>query len=251
MDMKTFVIGAKLEYRESLADGQSINKFYELENPGVAFHTIPDACMDIQFVREKEVLVPYACGSFLESADSPTGHCSYCFGIKFNPGRVPDCMRSIVTDLIGNRKRMDEVPWLWELGEKLQMANSFEKKIEVFETEFPFEKELVKENSFVEFAMQRIREENGSLNIAALADEIGYSQKYLDRIFRTATGLTMKKYATIIRIQAAIHYLLEDKLDEVYEKLGYYDQSHFIKDFKRYTCMTPSQFSRKKRNAIV
>ena len=111
--------------------------------------------------------------------------------------------------------------------------------------------EFAKENCFVSYAMKRIREENGSLNIAALSSEIGYSQKYLDRIFRAETGLTMKKYATIIRIQAAIRYLQEDRWDEVYEILGYYDQSHFIKDFKRYTCMTPRQFCRVNQKMIV
>ena len=99
--------------------------------------------------------------------------------------------------------------------------------------------------------MKRIREENGCMNIASLAQEMGYNQKYMDRVFHGETGMTMKKYATIIRLQAAIHYLQEGKWDEVYEKLGYYDQSHFIKEFKKYTSLTPSQFSRKKKNAIV
>lgn len=248
---KTFTTGAQLEYRESLVENRTIMKYYELDNPGVAFHMIPDACMDIQFVRENDRLVPYACGSFLESADSPTGQCSYCFGIKFNPGMLPACMRFIAADLICNRKRMDECQWLWELGDKLRKAASFEAKIRLFEAEFPFEEQFAKENCFVSYAMKRIREENGSLNIAALSSEIGYSQKYLDRIFRAETGLTMKKYATIIRIQAAIRYLQEDRWDEVYEILGYYDQSHFIKDFKRYTCMTPRQFCRVNQKMIV
>ena len=84
MDMKTFVINSRLEYREFLVSDSAINKFYQMDNPGVAFNTIPDACMDLQFVEEDGKYVPYACGSFLESTDSPTGHHAHCFGVKFN-----------------------------------------------------------------------------------------------------------------------------------------------------------------------
>lgn len=31
---------------------------------------------------------------------------------------------------------------------------------------------------------------------------------------------------------------------EIYERLGYYDQAHFIKDFKKNTSLTPSRFER-------
>lgn len=251
MDMKTFVINSRLEYREFLVSDSAINKFYQMDNPGVAFNTIPDACMDLQFVEEDGKYVPYACGSFLESTDSPTGHHAHCFGVKFNPGMVPKCMKSIASELIGNRKRMDEQEWLLELAEKLFVADCLEDKIQIFQKEFPFEEQICEGNRLVEHAMKRIREENGCMNIASLAQEMGYNQKYMDRVFHGETGMTMKKYATIIRLQAAIHYLQEGKWDEVYEKLGYYDQSHFIKEFKKYTSLTPSQFSRKKKNAIV
>ena len=43
----------------------------------------------------------------------------------------------------------------------------------------------------------------------------------------------MKKYAGIIRIQKALYYLQNNLTYEIYERLGYYDQAHFIKDFKK------------------
>ena len=61
----------------------------------------------------------------------------------------------------------------------------------------------------------------------------------------------MKKFSTIVRMQSAIRYLQEDKTDEVYEKLGYYDQSYFIREFRKYTGMTPRQWAKKSQKRIV
>ena len=54
----------------------------------------------------------------------------------------------------------------------------------------------------------------------------------------------MKKYAGIIRIQKAIYYLQNNLTYEIYERLGYYDQAHFIKDLKKNTSLTPNKFGK-------
>mgnify|MGYP004632730511 FL=1 len=45
-------------------------------------------------------------------------------------------------------------------------------------------------------------------------------------------------------MQAGIQYLLEQRDDEIYSELGYYDQAHFIKDFKKFTTVTPNSFKK-------
>ncbi len=52
----------------------------------------------------------------------------------------------------------------------------------------------------------------------------------------------MKKYSDIIRAQTAITYLNSTNLMDVIIDLGYYDQAHFIRDFKQYTSLTPKSF---------
>lgn len=51
-----------------------------------------------------------------------------------------------------------------------------------------------------------------------------------------------QKYSDIIRAQTAITYLESTDIMDVIVDLGYYDQPHFIHDFKQYTSMTPSSF---------
>ena len=41
-----------------------------------------------------------------------------------------------------------------------------------------------------------------------------------------------------------IYYLQNNLTYEIYERLGYYDQAHFIKDFKKNTSLTPNKFGK-------
>ena len=89
-----------------------------------------------------------------------------------------------------------------------------------------------------------ILQDKGCVSISGIAGQIGYNQRYLDRVFKNSLGVSMKKYAGIIRIQKAIYYLQNNLTYEIYDRLGYYDQAHFIKDFKKNTSLTPNQFGR-------
>lgn len=71
-----------------------------------------------------------------------------------------------------------------------------------------------------------------------------YSYSTLERHFKRDTGLTPKKFQTLRRFRQAINELYDtgntDWLHYV-EKYGYFDQSHFIKEVKRYSSLTPGQ----------
>lgn len=67
------------------------------------------------------------------------------------------------------------------------------------------------------------------------------SGKTVDRYFVKYYGLTRKKISSILRFQNSLRHIAScgPCVPE-----GYYDQPHFIKDFKRYSGLTPSEFGR-------
>lgn len=71
-----------------------------------------------------------------------------------------------------------------------------------------------------------------------------YSYSTIERYYKKETGLTPKKYLSLYRYKKAVQEIYEtlngDWMHYV-EKYGYYDQSHFIKEIKKYTHFTPSQ----------
>jgi AraC-like DNA-binding protein len=79
-------------------------------------------------------------------------------------------------------------------------------------------------------------------SIAQFAKENGISQKTLERYFKEFIGLSPKRFSMTIRFQNTIQALYSGiSWEEIIDKLGYYDQSHFIHELKKHTGMLPAQ----------
>jgi AraC-like DNA-binding protein len=79
----------------------------------------------------------------------------------------------------------------------------------------------------------------------------GYSRQYLHRIFKSKTGLSPKEYQQIRRFSKAIEIIERSKLkwtDIVYE-MNYFDQSHFVKSFKKFSGFSPAEYLKQKTNS--
>jgi AraC-like DNA-binding protein len=80
--------------------------------------------------------------------------------------------------------------------------------------------------------------------INLLEKETGFSRQYLHRSFKTATGISIKRYQQIRRILRVLNSIKDcsKPLAMPVYLSGYFDQSHFIKDFKNVTGFSPSAF---------
>ncbi len=103
----------------------------------------------------------------------------------------------------------------------------------------------------VRAAVRRLQAANGNLRIAVLAGEIGITRQQLARQFAAHVGLTPKMFARVMRARAALTradaaraaYPRNVSWSAIAYDLGYYDQSHFIDDFKMLTGSTPTEWS--------
>lgn len=97
----------------------------------------------------------------------------------------------------------------------------------------------------VESAVETISTNTGQLSINDLTKEMNQSRRFLARKFSSNVGLSPKQLSKIIRLQATLKTLLEgdnDKLTDLAYDNEYFDQAHFIKDFKEFTGLTPKEF---------
>jgi AraC-like DNA-binding protein len=81
-------------------------------------------------------------------------------------------------------------------------------------------------------------------NINSVAARYGLSSRYLQKIFLTYSGLTPSLFSKINRFQKSLKMVVKKglSLTAIACECGYYDQSHFIKDFKYFTGFVPSHF---------
>jgi AraC-like DNA-binding protein len=95
-------------------------------------------------------------------------------------------------------------------------------------------------------AAMRLYEQKGQGRIADLAEELGISQRQLERGFQTQIGISAKQLAQAIRFgEAHTDLMLEPtrSLTDLAYALGYGDQSHFNREFRAFTGMSPGEFA--------
>lgn len=82
--------------------------------------------------------------------------------------------------------------------------------------------------------------------VASLAKRYNISSRYLQRIFHQHIGVTPKLYAQIRRFHHALKVIQQRQttsLTSLAYECGYFDQSHFIREFKMFADMVPSECS--------
>jgi AraC-like DNA-binding protein len=98
--------------------------------------------------------------------------------------------------------------------------------------------------------VRRVVRASGNLRVAAMAAEIGVTRQQLARQFATHVGVTPKTFARVMRAQSALSradaaraaYPRPVDWSAIAYELGYYDQPHFIDDFKALTGLTPAKW---------
>lgn len=101
----------------------------------------------------------------------------------------------------------------------------------------------------IQYAITHITGQPHILSFNKLGEHIGYSQKHFIDLFRKQVGVTPKQYLKIMRFQKAI---LEAETSQSinWSQLaldsGFYDQAHFIHDFKEFSGFTPNEYMQRK-----
>jgi AraC-like DNA-binding protein len=82
-------------------------------------------------------------------------------------------------------------------------------------------------------------------NIRSLATKYRVTPRYLQKLFLQYTGFTPKFYHKINRFQSSLKLInkKESSLTSIAYDCGYFDQSHFIREFKSFTGVTPSDYT--------
>jgi AraC-like DNA-binding protein len=102
----------------------------------------------------------------------------------------------------------------------------------------------------VSWAWHQLLREGGTVRVAALAAETGWSGRHLTNRFRAEIGLTPKAAARVIRFDRARHLLVsqlavvgsDTRLADLAVACGYFDQAHLAREFRSLAGCPPSQW---------
>jgi AraC-like DNA-binding protein len=95
------------------------------------------------------------------------------------------------------------------------------------------------------YALDAFADRPQAANIRAVADKIGLSPRRLVERFKTAVGVAPKRYCRILRFQRALQFAERGRQVDwtrIAMDCGYFDQAHFIHDFRSFAGITPTGY---------
>ncbi|MAU70766.1 MAG: AraC family transcriptional regulator [Pseudozobellia sp.] len=129
------------------------------------------------------------------------------------------------------------------ITEQLLNAATPQQRIKILSTFFNKQAEQRKtENKKVVFAIKQLQM---GISLPTVQNELNITERSLERYFKQYVGISPKLYARINRFQTALETLRKsnfDSLTDIAYQNNYFDQSHFIRDFKEFAGTTPKHF---------
>ena len=132
-----------------------------------------------------------------------------------------------------------------QLEEQIANTGPVERKIFLLQQFLLKQLSLHKEDSIFEYCVEKIQSSKGKITVKELEKKTGYSSRWLNMKFAGHLGTAPKNLSSIFRFKQ-YYQALTNGNENVFMKNDfyeyYYDQSHFIKTFKRYTGLSPARF---------
>lgn len=178
----------------------------------------------------------------------PTGYVN-TFAIRFYPYGFANFVTMPINNL-ANKETPIELLFgkktANNLEQKIIEAKNSRERIEIIEN-FLLEKlnEKTTIDNIVKTTIDALLATNGSASIRTILKEDLSKRRHLERNFKKQIGVSPKQLGKVIRLQTALKMLLNKKaenLTDIAYESEYFDQAHFIKDFKEFTGINPKDF---------
>jgi AraC-like DNA-binding protein len=137
-----------------------------------------------------------------------------------------------------------------EMRERLLAAPSSLEKFKLLEHYLLSHiKQPLKRHPAIEFALKKIPSLQHSRAISELTDQIGLSSRRFIELFNKQVGLSPKLFSRVCRFQYALRIINSTKQmdwSEIALECGYFDQAHFIHEFKAFSGLSPTVYKKQK-----
>lgn len=226
----------------------STKPYIQKGKESVAGIIIPDTCVDIIYYidhTENSVTGGF-CGisdmSFVEDVSAKPGHLVSMFAIRFYAWGVyafsEDSLKGSLNEYCGIESRFQKLDRI--LRPQLLDYSLMQERIRIAEKFFLGQMLYLRQNDIINRAVREIVSCKGTLSVSGLTEECFVSSRQLERLFHEYIGITPKKLCNLVRYQCLWNEILRNPgfqiLDAV-ERYGYTDQSHLMREFKRYHTM--------------
>jgi AraC-like DNA-binding protein len=166
--------------------------------------------------------------------------------VEFNEGGATAFSDEPLHELFGLHVSLDNlIPRrkLEDIEEQLAEAKNNSQRISIVERFMLAELKEFRSDQLILDAVQKIKFANGDIRIKDLVTDLSVSPDPFEKRFRQTIGTSPKQFAKTVRLRNLISsYSHTHNLTDAALVAGYFDQAHFIRDFKPFTGQTPGDF---------
>lgn len=166
--------------------------------------------------------------------------------VIFNEGGAAAFFKEPLHQLFGETLSLDHLiprSKIAAVEERLAEAIHNHERFAIVERFLIAELNTYQPDHLIQDAIRQIKGSNGEIRIKELAAALHISQDSFEKRFRRVIGTSPKQFSSIIRFRNLINnYSRSSSLTDMAYGAGYFDQAHFIKDFKSFTGLSPHDF---------
>lgn len=228
----------ELEPCVSLSDFIKTYWYYENNTADSVNYTIlPDACFDILIYFSEEGFERVnITGLWTEAVEVTMSRAVKVFAIRLKPLAAEYILRRSMSDVVNSS--FDGSICLNNLG--ITVDNIFEienlkDRAEECITDIINSADIDIRKRELFNCIERYK---GGISVSDLSNIIGLSSRHINRYFNAWFGVNLKQYCSIYMIKQCYPGLNKK---EFLPSEGYYDQSHYIRNIKKFTGVTPGE----------
>jgi AraC-like DNA-binding protein len=175
----------------------------------------------------------------------PTGRIGV-FGVRFHPAGLHPFVSFDLSTITDDTLSADQI-WPDETTRvELALLYATTEQRVAFADEFLLKKlQPQRVDETVNACVNTLIRASGNISVDSLASGLAIGRRVLERRFSAAVGLSPKLLARIIRFNRALKLIGDNDFSSfttVAHEGGFYDQAHFIRDFKDFTGLNPKQY---------
>lgn len=212
-------------------------KSKKILNKAISNNILPDACIDIviDFVSSTICFAGFS----KETKDFKLDKKIDYMGVRLKPSIFYLVFNIPADKIMDNEIPFSNIEKEISMDRILELENTNE-RIEYLKNYLLQKAKKQKEMPFMK-VVEKLYEDPKEQSVTDIAKELGYNERNLYRVFKSNFGVSPKVLLNILRLHLCLTLMLEKKMNltEIALFCGFYDQSHFIREIKKYTGISP------------
>lgn len=164
---------------------------------------------------------------------TPENDIELFFAVSFNPPGLEYILQQPVAGIVDSGMELPAGFWGFEMKDLDHFDSFYRKAVSKISSLMPATIDNRKRQLF-----ELIFSANGEISVKELAHKIFWSERQINRYFNQQFGVSLKTYCNILRFQASLEHIKDGRL---FPEGNFTDQSHFIKEIKKRSGVSPKE----------